>query len=156
MDLSQSGSGSSSKNERGRKFSLFPRAQINEDMGGLLASPDIKRGLNRDLYTHVSSVRNPQEPVEWSDLKEHKLGLSERFFVNDYVAEVESINRISNVHGVSLTQEDVAVEASIKVMGETQTYYAHPQFIIRNRRVGRIPDEVPEDLVKAVLAAKRS
>jgi cytochrome c-type biogenesis protein CcmF len=44
-----------------KKYTLFPRAQINPDMGGLLVSPDIHRTVSADLYTHVSSVMKPSE-----------------------------------------------------------------------------------------------
>jgi cytochrome c-type biogenesis protein CcmF len=35
------------KNEKGKSFSMFPRAQINPDMGGILASPDIHTDLGK-------------------------------------------------------------------------------------------------------------
>jgi len=41
-------------------FMLFPRAQVNPNMG-LLASPDIKKFWERDLYSHVSSIPKPDE-----------------------------------------------------------------------------------------------
>ncbi|HMQ00579.1 MAG TPA: cytochrome c biogenesis protein CcsA, partial [Cyclobacteriaceae bacterium] len=39
------------RKENGRTFSLFPRVQINPDMGGFVPSPDISRGITRDIYT---------------------------------------------------------------------------------------------------------
>ncbi|MFM7430064.1 MAG: heme lyase CcmF/NrfE family subunit, partial [Flammeovirgaceae bacterium] len=48
--------------------SLFPRVQINEQMGGFVASPDIRRKLTSDLYTHVSLPMNREEEPEWSKL----------------------------------------------------------------------------------------
>ena len=138
-------------NKKGRKFSLFPRAQINEDMGGLLASPDIRRGFSRDLYTHVSSVRNPDEPVEWSELQEFEIMQGENFFVNDYVATLENVKRISTVDGVNLGSEDVAIEGTVKVLGEEKEYEAKPIFLIKDRMVGRIPSEVPDLGLKLTL-----
>ena len=68
-----------------KKYKLFPRAQINPEMGGLLASPDIYRSVTADLYTHVSSVMDPSEEEEWSKLEEIKVKQSQEFFANDYV-----------------------------------------------------------------------
>lgn len=132
------------KDDRDKTFYLFPRAQINEDMGGLLASPDIKRHITKDLYTHVSSVRNPEEPVKWSELKEDTVELKSTFFVNDYVAELKSIKQLEKIPGLPLKAGDIAVEAVVTVEGEYGAYDANPIFIIRDRKIGRIPAEIPE------------
>ncbi len=130
---------------KGRSFRLYPRAQINEDMGGILASPDIKRGTFADLYTHVSSIPDPTQETEWSDPEEVTIGLNERFFVNDYVASVESIVRIYEAENVTIGPDDVAVKASIRVLGDVGEYLAEPIYIIRDRlMLGRIPDEIPD------------
>ncbi len=129
-------------NAKGKTFSLYPRAQVNPQMGGLLASPDINRRWDRDLYTHVSSIRSPEEPHEWSEIKEFPIGLKERFFLNDYIAVVDSIIRVPVVDGVALNENDVAVKARIKIYGEDQEYIAEPIFIIKDGKVARLPDEI--------------
>jgi cytochrome c-type biogenesis protein CcmF len=127
-----------------KKYKLFPRAQINPDMGGLLASPDIYRSVTADLYTHVSSVMNPTEEEEWSALEEMKVKQAQEFFANDYIGILESVDRIYNVFGVELTDQDVAVKAKIRLQGEKGDYVAEPVFLIRDKMVGRIPDEVSD------------
>ncbi len=47
-------------------FTLYPRAQVNPNMG-LMVSPDIKRNLSADLYTHISSIPDPEAGPEWED-----------------------------------------------------------------------------------------
>lgn len=127
-----------------RKYKLFPRAQINPEMGGLLASPDIYRSATADLYTHVSSVMDPAEETEWSALEELKVKQSQQFFANDYVGVLESVDRIYNVFGLELTDQDVAVKARIRLQGEKGDYVAEPIFLIRDKMVGRIPDEISD------------
>ena len=134
-----------------KKYTLFPRAQINPDMGGLLVSPDIYRTVSADLYTHVSSVMKPAENEEWSKLEEIKTKLGKEFFVNDYVATLESVDRIFEVEGVSLTNEDVAVKATVHIQGEQGEYIAEPLFVIKDKLVGRIPDEVKDLGVRITL-----
>jgi cytochrome c-type biogenesis protein CcmF len=124
-------------------FTLYPRAQVNEAMG-LLASPDIKRSLGKDLYTHVSSIPNPDEEKEWSEMEEAEVAVNNNFFVNDYVATLTNMERIQQVEGVELGVEDVAVKATIKVQGETRDYFIQPIFLIKNGLVGRIPDDIPD------------
>ncbi len=132
------------KTPSGKTFTLFPRAQINEAMGGLLASPDLKRGILSDLYTHVSSIRNPTEEVEWSELEEFKVAIDENFYVNDYVAKVDGLQRLESVEGVDLAVDDVAIKAYITIQGEERDYVAEPIFLIKNGMVGRIADEVDD------------
>ena len=127
-----------------KKYTLFPRAQINPEMGGLLVSPDIYRTVSADLYTHVSSVMKPSEEGEWSKLEELKVKLDQEFFANDYVATLQSVDRIFEVEGVVLTNEDVAVKATVRVKGEQGEYIAEPLFIIKDKMVGRIPDEIKD------------
>lgn len=131
---------------------LFPRVQINEAMGGFVASPDINRGAVRDLYTHVSAPMNREAEVEWSELEEVKVGIGEQFFVNDYVAVLEEVNRIDEIQGITLRAEDVAVQAKISVIGERDTHVADPIFLIKDKtQVGRISSEINDLGVKVTL-----
>ncbi len=132
--------------------SLFPRIQLNPGMGGILPSPDISRGLTRDLYTHVSAPMNREAEPDWSELEEMRVKMGQEFFVNDYVAVLESVQRIDNIPGILLGPEDVAVQAKIKVEGEHNAYYAEPVFLIKNKsEVGRIAFEISELGVKLAL-----
>ncbi len=126
----------------GKKYTLYPRAQINPAMGGLLASPDIHRTATEDIYTHVSSVMSPDEEVEWSKLTQDTLKIGQEFFSNDYVCVLQSIDRITEVDGIELSDKDVAVKATIKVNGEHGDYIAEPIFVIKDKMAGRIPDEI--------------
>jgi cytochrome c-type biogenesis protein CcmF len=132
--------------------SLFPRVQINPAMGGFVASPDIKRNISRDLYTHVSLPMNREEEPEWSETEEIRTRLNQQFFVNDYVAVLEEVNRIHEIEGFKLSDEDVAVQAKIKVSGERDSYYADPIFLIKDKaQVGRISSEINDLGVRITL-----
>jgi cytochrome c-type biogenesis protein CcmF len=126
-----------------KHYTLFPRAQINQDMGGLLASPDIYRTVKADLYTHVSSVMNPDDEKDWSKLEETRVHQAQEFFANDYVSVLESVDRIYEIDGVTLSKESIAVKAKIRVQGERGDYYAEPIFLIReDKMVARLSDEI--------------
>lgn len=139
---------------RGEKVAatLFPRIQLNQAMGGILPSPDISRGLTRDLYTHVSSSMNREAEPTWGDLEEVKVKMGQQFFVNDYVAGLESVERVTRIPGFSFGENDIAVQAKIRIDGEHDTYYADPLFIIRDQKeVGRVSSEIGELGVKIAL-----
>lgn len=132
-------------------FSLYPRAQINPQMGGLLASPDIHKEFSRDIYTHVSSVPDPSEPRQWSKPEEHIVALRDTFFLNDYVAVFERHQPITSEEVMRLTSnetnpnpEDIGVEANVRVLGKEGAYTSKPVFFIRSGRVGVMPEIIPE------------
>ncbi len=133
--------------------SLFPRVQINPAMGGFLASPDIKRKMTRDLYTHVSLPMNREEEPEWGPIEERKVKQKEEFYISaKYAASLESIERINEIEGVQLSGQDVAVQAKIKVQGEHEVYYADPIFLIKDKsQVGRLPSEINDLGIKITL-----
>ena len=122
----------------GEEFILYPRSQVNPSMG-LLASPDIRHTLWKDLYTHVSAIPNDEDEKKWSETKEMEVKMGERFFINDYVATLQSIERVEEVEDVDLQEGDLAVQATVKVQAENQEYLLKPVYLIRDRMVGRVP-----------------
>lgn len=127
-----------------REFVQYPRVQVNERMGGFVASPDISRKLTKDLYTHVSLPMAPESRDEYEKSEEFTIHLNEEFFANDYVAVLEEMERVTEVAGVELTGQDVAVKAKIRVKGERQDYIAEPIFVIKNKMAGLLPDEISD------------
>ena len=125
-------------------FTLFPRAQVNPNMG-LIVSPDIRRLPGKDLYTHISSIPDPESSTEWSEPVTNLVAMGERFFVNDFVSELKKIQKMDEVEGVDLGAEDVAAEAIIEVLVEDKTYELRPVFIIKDKMIGNIP-AIEEDL----------
>jgi cytochrome c-type biogenesis protein CcmF len=131
---------------------LFPRVQLNPNMGGILPSPDIRRNLDRDLYTHVSAPMNREAEPEWSAIEEMRVKPGQKFYVNDYVSILDKVERVTEIAGVRLTDDDVAVKVTIKMAGEHETYLVEPSFLIRNRsEIGRISAETGELGVKITL-----
>lgn len=127
------------------QFTLYPRGQVNPSMG-LIASPDIKRFVGRDLYTHISSMPDPKEEIEWSEPEIKTVKVGERFFINDYVAVLEGMERVNEVEDVPLNENDIAVKAKIKVYGKADSYLVEPVYVIRmeDKAVGIVPADLYE------------
>jgi cytochrome c-type biogenesis protein CcmF len=121
-------------------FTLYPRAQVNKEMG-LLASPDIKKMWGKDLYSHVSSIPDPNEEKDWSPLELKDLSIGDTFLVNDYYAIFENVERVSEVEEIPLSESDAAVKAHIKILGKNQDVYMEPIFVIHNQMIGRVSDD---------------
>ncbi|UOR04259.1 cytochrome c biogenesis protein CcsA [Hymenobacter aerilatus] len=133
------------KNKKtGKTFELFPRAQANEDMGGLLASPDIKKFWDHDIYSHVSATP-PATGPDWSEVTEHVLSVGDTIYLNDYFAVLRAVEPAHQTAGLGLKEGDLAIQGDFIVYGEKRQYHIHPMFVVRNRMVGRVPDQ-SEDL----------
>ena len=126
------------------RFVLYPRAQVNEEMGGLLASPALLRFWDHDVYSHISSVPDPRKEKQWSEEKEHVLAVGDTIFLNDYFAVFRAIEPAQSTAGLGLQKGDLALQADMIVSGEQRQYHAHPVFVVRNRLVGVVPDEVDD------------
>lgn len=129
------------KDKNEKEFTLYPRIQINEQMGNVY-SPDIKRTLAADLYTHVRIYPDPEQEIKWSEVEEITVSPGSQFFINDYVANFISIEPLHEIPGITMGANDLAVKAIIEIEGEFQTYIAEPIYVIKNNMAGRIPDVV--------------
>ena len=126
----------------GEKFTLFPTVQINKQMDMTVYSPDISRTAGFDMYTHVRLFPDPEAEEKWSETQEIVVKMGEPFFLNDFVSSFENVERIHEVSGVRLADDDVAIRAKIKVQGGERDYFAEPLYIIKNNLAGRVPDEI--------------
>ncbi len=126
-----------------RKFTLYPRAQVNPEMG-LLASPDIKVFWDHDIYAHVSTVPKPDEEKEWSPIQEYHVKAGDTLILNDYITVLRAIEPATDVTGLGLVKGDIALQADLLIEGETRKYHAHPVFAIKGNQVGRVADEIPD------------
>jgi len=138
-------------NSSGKSFTLFPRTQVNEEMGSTIVSPDIKKLWNRDLYTFVALQSDfEDEFTEWSEKEIKPLKQGEQFFINDYIAVFESLERLPNVNFVDLGPNDAAVQANITVYSENdKKILLQPKFIIKENNVGR-PLELNQEIAVRV------
>ncbi len=125
-------------------FTLYPRAQVNPNMG-LIVSPDIRRRLQSDLYTHISSIPDPDLNKEWSEPLNQLVAIGERFFINDFVSTLVKVQKIDTLDGVELGEDDVAAEAIIEIQAKEKIYTLNPIFIIKDKMMGNIPS-VNEDI----------
>jgi cytochrome c-type biogenesis protein CcmF len=122
----------------GRIFFLYPRLQENPNMGNVV-SPSIKKATFRDIYTHVTVVA--EDDKKWSDTEEVEVPIGGSFFVNDYVASLDKFQRIENVPGTALNENDVAVKGIITINGSMKDYQLEPVYLIKDNFAGRIPAE---------------
>lgn len=128
----------------GKVFSLYPRAQVNAKMG-LLASPDTRHKADRDIYTYVNSVPDPEAENKWEKTETYSVAIKDTFFLNDYVAILDDVVRTNEVDGLQIGPEDAAVRAHVRVMSKNGEQILSPAFVIKNRMVAH-PAETSDEL----------
>lgn len=128
----------------GKIFTLYPRAQVNERMG-LLASPDIRHKVDRDMYTFVSSVPDPNAENKWEKTETYSVAIKDTFFLNDYVAILDDVARTNEVDGIQIGAADAAVRAKVRVLSKNGEHILNPAFVIKERMVAH-PAETSDEL----------
>ncbi len=132
----------------GQHFRLYPRLQENPTMGNVV-SPSIRRSWLEDIYTHVTVVAN-DEP-DWSKPYSEEVKVGDNFYIKDHLARFTNMERLTEVNGEKLTDNDVAVKAHIKIFGDNAEYEVDPVYMIRGNMVAQIPDENKDYGVKMVI-----
>ncbi len=126
----------------GDVFRLYPRWQINPQMGNVV-SPDIRRTVTKDMYTHLMAISNPPSEKEWTQEDELIVRLDSTFFVHDYIAELKKVERVDVVEGVAIEGDDLAVKAVVDIQGPNGGIYTlTPYYILKDR----VPYSMPATL----------
>lgn len=120
------------------KFSLSPMSQFNEGMGGLISSPDSKIFIDKDLYTYVAAMNDPEDP-DWKEDELYEVAPGEQFHVADYVTYFDGADVLEELEGYTLQEGDVAVRANLRILDYDVEKTLQPTFIIRNNQVGKLP-----------------
>jgi len=126
-------------------FNLYPNAQIDEKMG-LVASPDTKRYLTKDLYTHVSQV--PKRDIDPSELKtelyDFKLAINDSTTTTNFALKLSGFNPTPTNLNYIPAEGDIAIGAILAINNGLSNYIVEPIFYIRNNLIKTIPAQVPE------------
>ncbi|MBX9851674.1 MAG: cytochrome c biogenesis protein CcsA [Cytophagaceae bacterium] len=120
------------ENEAGEIFTLYPRVQINKQMG-FVVSPDIQRFLGKDLYTHISSIPKLEEERQWSPPEEHTGKIKDTMFFNDHIVILDGIKKDTSFPGIQKDQKILVAKAQLRVLGKYDTYKAEPSIIVQDK-----------------------
>jgi cytochrome c-type biogenesis protein CcmF len=145
------------KNAEGKVVSLYPRWQVNPKMGTAI-SPDVKHAWGHDIYTYVSLdprlAAEAGEEKQWSQTINSKVSIGDTLFLNDFVAVLKDVSRVTNVEGVILSETDAAVQANFLVLGKNfQQFDLKPTFIIKDGMVAMPAFESEETGIKIKFTA---
>lgn len=136
------------------EFDLYPNAQANPKMG-LVASPDTKHYLTRDIYTHITSVPVKEEKEEGehthSDTEEYKkpfikqLAVGDSLLYSDGVVILRGLKKDVQIKDIEIGPNDIGVGAELEIITtDSKTYKARPLFIIKGGLQFGLPAEIED------------
>lgn len=129
------------RDEKGKMFTMYPKVQFSSAESAS-ASPDIHRGLNRDLYTYLSNIYpDPFEGRAWKPLQKMKAKVKDTLYINDYIAVFEGTSQmtekeLSPFKAVKKEEPEVAISANLRVLApDNSTYSIAPMYMIEGKEV---------------------
>jgi len=128
-------------------FTLYPNAQINPKMG-LIASPDTRHYLTKDLYTHVTSVPDKTKGEDDTEqkFKDDTLKVGDTVYTSNSYVILESLHRVTESDKVKIEANDLAVAADLTVKTMDGKFFsAKPIYAIHENR-GYSYDDVLNEL----------
>ncbi|WP_113639016.1 heme lyase CcmF/NrfE family subunit [Nubsella zeaxanthinifaciens] len=121
-------------------FTVNPSIQENDRMG-LIASPDTKHYLLRDIYTHITSAAQKKE--EHAEHEGHtedenykaprivKVAAGDTLHVSSGILTVKNLNNKPVVKDLKVDKEDLAVSLPIEINVSGKMYNLEPLFLIK-------------------------
>lgn len=126
----------------GAVFHVTPRIQNNPKMG-LIASPSIKKFLDKDIYLHVTNYADEEKKI-WTAFKDFTVSLGDSIYVDDYVLSIaKAIKEDGNpMVPKALAEKCMALTADITISNGFSTEVINPLFIVApDRSVKLVPDK---------------
>ncbi|TAE47520.1 MAG: hypothetical protein EAZ89_17685 [Bacteroidetes bacterium] len=121
-------------------FTLYPEAEINQEMKSILSHPSRKVMWNRDVYVYTSSLPDPESmKPEYFDFN---LRIGDTVRVGNRVLRLLQMQNLSG--RADLKEYEVAAAAHVAIIGFLDTLIASPIFVIKNNEPGMISDVVEE------------
>jgi len=124
-------------------FTLYPDAFINpKGQEGLIANPDSRHYLTRDIFTYVTSVIDPAKRTDTASYKEHTVRQGDTVYFDNGYFVFNGFNReINDPRYVPGPDDRGAVSAGLQLY-DVQGYVEslNPVFILRKESIAIVED----------------
>ncbi len=130
-------------NKLKESFTLYPDAFVNpKGQEGLIANPDSRHYLTRDIFTYVTSVIDPEKRTDTSSYKEHKVKQGDTvYFDNGYLIFNGFNKRVDDPRYDARATDLGAVSANLKLYDiNGYLHDLNPVFILRSDGVDMVED----------------
>lgn len=127
-------------------FTLKPRAQINDNMG-LIASPDTRHYLTKDIYTHVKSVpdktRGDFDPA-YDSFQTYTVKQGETFKHADLTIQVLGIDPDVPEAEVPFSNYRIASKLKLRVSNAFISETVSPLMVLKRDKIYSPPSEISQ------------
>ncbi|MEJ8844240.1 cytochrome c biogenesis protein CcsA [Lacibacter sp. H375] len=138
-------------------FTLYPDAFVNfKGNEGIMANPDSKHYLHKDVFTYITSLPNPDKNKDTSSFKEHKIKPGDTVFYSQGFLVLDNVGRDIKRKNIPYESSDSVFAASITVYAkDSSRYSAEPLLILRGNNIMPVADTViSQSLVLAFSGAE--
>lgn len=138
-------------------FTLYPDAFVNfKGNEGIMANPDSKHYLHKDVFTYITSLPNPEKNKDTSSFKEHKIKPGDTVFYSQGFLVLDNVGREIKRKHIPYESSDSVFAASITVYAkDSSRYSAEPLLILRGNNIMPVADTViSQSLVLAFSGAE--
>ncbi len=130
----------------GEQFVLEPNAQVNPKMG-LVANPDTRHYLSRDIFTHVTSIPKKDEALQrpYENAKIHQVKLGDSIQLENALLIIDNINPQEDPARFPMEPKPMVLASlGVKVITESDTFNMAPLYAIDNDNVYAIEEQLAE------------
>ncbi|MES1214332.1 MAG: cytochrome c biogenesis protein CcsA [Bacteroidota bacterium] len=128
-------------------FTLTPNAFVNyKGNDGLMASPDSRHYWDHDIFTYITSLRNPELVKDTTTFRSRELKVGDSLFYSAGFMVLEKITSKDSLPEELFGNNGALYEAHIKVHSKNNTSYTSiPKLAIAKGNILAVPDTVTSE-----------
>ncbi len=136
------------------EFNLYPNILYDKSFTKVAASnPSTKRYLNKDIFTHISSLPQAEMDIEFAKAQEDSLKykayssfVGDTVFMKDYFVVLESVDRSPSHPEYQPQEKDLAIGLKLHFQSTKKdfSYDAMPMVVVRDNVLFGFAEEVSE------------
>jgi len=113
------------------QFTLMPNAFVNyKGNQGLMANPAARHYWDRDIFTYITSLPDPEKNKDTASLKPENLKKGDTAFYSNGYYILEDVTTQTHIPAGGLAPDDKVYTATIKVFSKNNTSYTSKPFLI--------------------------
>ena len=125
-------------------FTLYPDAFVNfKGNEGIMANPDSKHYIHKDVFTYITSLPNPDKNKDTSTFKDNKIKPGDTVFYSQGFLVLDEVGRDIKRKNVSYQSTDSVFAAKITVYAkDSSKYTAEPLLVLSGNNIRPVADTV--------------
>ncbi|MEJ8819713.1 cytochrome c biogenesis protein CcsA [Lacibacter sp. H407] len=139
-------------------FTLYPDAFVNfKGNEGIMANPDSKHYIHKDVFTYITSLPNPDKNKDTSTFKDNKIKPGDTVFYSQGFLVLDEVGRDIKRKNVSYQSTDSVFAAKITVYAkDSSKYTAEPLLVLSGNNIRPVADTViSQSLILAFTGADK-